>query len=93
MLGQSARRKLDVNIHTSFLEIIVRNATVGCRREPRRVSCLLVDFTKKSKIFFKQSNNNSSNIFLISFQYKENLETINSNFGKQYVRHLKKVAN
>ena len=80
-------------IYPSSNEFTVKNATVACHREPRRISCLLVDTAKMDKILIKQSRNkkNPADVFLISLQFKEDLETIKSNFGDQFDKHLKQL--
>jgi ssRNA-specific RNase YbeY (16S rRNA maturation enzyme) len=84
---------MDVTIHPSSNEFIVKNATVACHREPRRVSCLLVDKSKMDKILIKQSRNkkNPADVFLISLQFKEDLEKIKSDFGEQFDKQLKQL--
>jgi len=64
---------------------------VTCHREPRRISCLLVDSSKMDKILIKQSRNRKSpkDIFLIALQFKEDFKTIKSDFGDQFDKLLK----
>jgi len=74
-------------------EFTMKNATVDCHREPRRISCLLVETTKMDKILIKQSRNkkNPADIILISLRIKEDLETIKSDFGEQFDKQLKQL--
>jgi len=60
MLELPALRDLDVNIHPSSNDFTVKNATVAFNREPRRISCLLVDTGKMDKILIKQSRNENN---------------------------------
>jgi len=71
----------------------VKNSTLACHLEPRRISCLLVGTTKMDKILIKQSRNkkNPTDVFLISLQFKEDLETIKSDFGEQFDKQLKQL--
>jgi hypothetical protein len=57
ILGLPSIRDLDVTIHPSSNEFLVQNATVACHREPKRISCRLVDTTKMDKILIKQFRN------------------------------------
>jgi hypothetical protein len=68
----------------------VKNATVACHREPRRIRRLLVGTTKIDKILINESRNkkNPADGFLISLQVKEDLETIKSDFGEQLDKQL-----
>ena len=68
IMGLPTLRELDVTIHPSSNEFIVRNTTVTWNREPIRKSCLLVALSKMDKIHIKQSRHkkNPSDIFLIS---------------------------
>jgi hypothetical protein len=86
ILGLLVLRELDLMIYPSSNEFNVRKATVTCHREPRRISCLLVDSGKMDIIRIKQSRNkkNPSDIFLISLKFKEDLETSKSDFGEQF---------
>ena len=90
-MGLPALRDLDVTIHPSSNEFTVESPTVACHREPRRTSCLSVDTAKMDKILIKQSRNkkNPADVFLISLQFKEDLEMNKSDFGEQFDKHLK----
>jgi hypothetical protein len=93
ILGLPALRDLDVTIHPSSNEFTVKNATVVCHREPIRISCILVDTSKMDKILVKQSRNkkNPSYVFMISLQFKEDLDTIKSDFGEEFDKQIKKL--
>ncbi len=86
ILGLSALRDLDVTIHSSSNEFTVKNATVVCHREPRRIICILVETSKMDKILIRQSRNkkNPSDVFVISLEFKEDLDKIKSDFGAQF---------
>ncbi len=75
-----------MTIHPSSNEFTVKNATVVCHREPRRMSCILVDASKMEKTMVKQSRNkkNPLDVFMISLQFKEELDTIKSDFGEEF---------
>ncbi len=53
----------------------------------------LVDTSKMEKILVKQSRNknNPSDVFLISLQFKQDLDTIKSDFGAEFDKQLKEL--
>ena len=79
-------------IHPILNIFTIRDFTINCNREARRISCMIADFYKMDKIIIKQARNKKSPsvVFLISLQFAEDLASVQSYFGEQFDQQLKK---
>ena len=69
------------------------DCTIHCNREPRRISCLIVDTDKMKQIIDKQSRNKKDpeDFFLISLHFAEELATVKSVYGEHFDQQLKHI--
>jgi len=84
ILGLPTLMKLEVAIHPTLNSFTMRDYTVECNRESRRISCLIVDTNKMRQIIAKHARNNKDlvDVFLISLQFAKELATVKSDFGE-----------
>ena len=84
ILGLPAMKLMNMVIQPSMNSFTIGMNVVNCKAEPRRVSCMVVDSDKMNKIIIKQSRNkkNPSELFLISLQFMEELDSVKSDFGE-----------
>ena len=93
IFGLLALKQLGVVIRPSLNTFTTGDFTINCNRELRRISCIIVDSNKMNQIIVKQARNkkNSSDVFLISLQFDEDLASVKSNFGEQSNQQLKQL--
>ena len=78
-------------IHPSLNTFTMGDFKINCNRETRRISCMIVDSDKMDQTIVKQARNkkDSSDVFLISLHFAEDLTSVKSDFGDQFDQQLK----
>ena len=89
ILGLPALKQLNVVIHPRLNTFTMGDFTINCNRESRRMSCMIVNSHEMDQIIVKQARNKKSlsDIFLISLHFAENLASIKSGFGEQFINN------
>jgi len=72
---------------------MINDQSFPCESQPRRVSCFLVDSSKKQKFLTKAARNkhNQYELFLVSLHFAEELETFKTDFGSELDTKLKEL--
>ncbi len=84
ILGLPALKKLEVAIHPSLNYFMMRDYTVQCNCESRKISCLFVATDKMNQIIVKRARNKKdpADVFLISLYFAEELATVKGGFWR-----------
>jgi hypothetical protein len=93
IMGLTALKKLEVTIHPNLKSFTMKDYTVKCNREARKISCLIVDTNKINQIIVRQARNKKDpvDVFLISLHFVEELATVKSDFGEQFDQQRKHI--
>ena len=80
LLGFPALKRLEVVIHRDINSFTMRDFTIQCNRESRRISFMLFDAHKMNQIIVTQARNkkNHKDVYLIFLHCIEELAAVNS---------------
>ena len=93
IFGLPALKRLGVVIHPSLNNFTMGDFTINYNRDSRRISCTMVHSDKMNQTIVKQASNKkiTSDDFLISLRFVENLASVKSDFGEKFDQQLKQL--